>query len=301
LNRLAAAKEYQSEGLPIALLLGPKHSLRLETTCRNRRERLLDALDIRAGDIVRAELSVEVELDTGVLSGVELGEVTTAESPGAATSDLEVDALGVGLGTVVLASGVKTDDLVSEDVVTGLEVLGDGELPGVTVRDELIGSPAAGVAARDKALLGDLGPSEASLVDAGEVAADGGEVLSDGTVVRFGPGVPLQGDNITSSDSDGVADGASALVADDIGSAEGVGLDEAVVLVSSSPANSVGGSTVGNTTSVLLATSDDLSDVAVGVDRAGEESHSGEGESVAVHFCGLRTGEACWASCSGMK
>jgi hypothetical protein len=266
LNRLAAAKEYQSEGLPIALLLGPKLSLRLETTCRNRRERLLDALDIRAGDIVRVELSVEVELDARVLSGVELGEVTTAESPGAATSDLEVDALGVGLGTVVLASGVKTNDLVSENVVTGLEVLGDGELPGVTVRDELIGSPAAGVAARDEALLGDLGPSEASLVDAGEVAADGGEVLGDGTMVRLGPGVPLQGDNITSSNSDGVADGASALVADDIGSAKGVGLDETVVLVSSSPANSVGGSTVGNTTSVLLATSNDLSDVAVGVD-----------------------------------
>ena len=267
MNRLAAAKEYQSEGLPIALLLGPKLSPRLETTCRNRRERLLDALNIRAGDIVRAELSVEAELDTGVIRGVELGEVTTAaKSLGATTSDLEVDALGVGLGTVGLASGVKTDDLMSENVVTGLEVLGDGELPGVTVRDELVGGPAAGVAARDEALLGDLGPSEASLVDAGEVTADGGKVLGNGTVVRLGPGVPLQGDNITSSDSDGVADGTSALVADDIGSTEGVGLDEAVVLVSSSPANSIGGSTVGNTTSVLLATGNNLSDVAVGVD-----------------------------------
>ena len=288
MNRLAAAKEYQSEGLPIALLLGPKLSPRLETTCRNRRERLLDALNIRAGDIVRAELSVEVELDTGVIRGVELGEVTTAaESLGATASDLEVDALGVGLGTVGLASGVKTDDLMSENVVTGLEVLGDGELPGVTVRDELVGGPAAGVAARDEALLCDLGPSEASLVDAGEVTADRGEVLGNWTVVRLGPGVPLQGDNITSSDSDGVADGTSALVADDIGSTEGVGLDEAVVLVSSSPANSIGGSTVGNTTSVLLATSNDLSDVAVSVDRAGQEGHSGKGESVAVHFCGL--------------
>jgi hypothetical protein len=31
--------------------------------------------------------------------------------------------------------------------------------------------------------------------------------------------------------------------------------------------------------------------VAVSVDRAGEESHSGEGKSVAVHFGGLKTGE----------
>lgn len=161
---------------------------------------------------------------------------------------------------------MKTDDLVSENVVTSLEVLGDGKLPGETVSDELVGSPLASVVTRDETLLGNLGPSEAPLVDAGEVSADGSEVLGDGTVVRLGPCVPLQGDNITSSDGNGVADRLSVLVADDIGGAKGSRLDEAVVLVASSPADSISGSTVGNTTSVLLATGNNLSNVAVGVD-----------------------------------
>jgi hypothetical protein len=227
----------------------------------------LDSLDIGTGDIVRAERCVEVEENARVLSGVELGEVATAaESGRTATSDLKVDALGVGLRAVVLASRVKANDLVSENVVTGLEVSGHGELPGETVTNELIGCPHARVATRNVALLGDLGPSKACLVDAGEVSADGSEVLSDGTVVRLGPGVPLQGDDITSSDGDSVADGSGALVADDIGSAKGSGLNEAVVLVSSSPADSVRGSTVGNTTSVLLATSDNFGNVTVSVD-----------------------------------
>lgn len=256
------------------------------------RENLLDSLDGRSGDLVRAEACVEVEENAGVSGRVELGEVaTTAESLGAATSDLEVDALGVSLGTVVVVSRVKSDDLVSENVVAGLEVSGHGELPGETVADELVGCPVAGVATRDVALLGDLGPSKASLVDAGEVSADRSEVLGDGTVVRLGPGVPLQGDNIASGNSDSVADRLGALVADDVGSAKGSGLNEAVVLVSSSPADSVGGSTVGDTTSVLLAASDNLGNVTVGVDGAGEESHSGKRECVAVHFGGLETGE----------
>lgn len=256
------------------------------------RENLLDSLDGRSGDLVRAEACVEVEENAGVSGRVELGEVaTTAESLGAATSDLEVDALRVSLGTVVVVSRVKSDDLVSENVVAGLEVSGHGELPGETVADELVGCPVAGVATRDVALLGDLGPSKASLVDAGEVSADGSEVLSDGTVVRLGPGVPLQGDNIAGSNSDSVADRLGALVADDVGSAKCSGLNEAVVLVSSSPADSVGGSTMGDTTSVLLAASDNLGNVTVGVDRAGEESHGGKRECVAVHFGGLETGE----------
>jgi hypothetical protein len=272
--------------------LAPNSVWRLETTCLNHRENILDSLDSRAGDLVRAELSVEVEENARVGGGVELGEVAaTAESLRAATSDLEVDALGVGLGTVLLASRVKSNDLVSENVVTSLEVSGHSELPGETSTNKLVGCPVARVATRDVALLSDLGPSKASLVDAGKVSADGSEVLGNGAVVRLGPGVPLQGDNITSSDGDSVADGSSALVADDIGRAKRSGLNKAVVLVSSSPADSVGGSTVGNATSVLLATSDNLGNVAVSVDRAGEKSHGGEGESVAVHVDGVETEE----------
>jgi hypothetical protein len=182
---------------------------------------------------------------------------------------------------------VETNDLVAEKVVTGLEVLGDGELPGEAITDEVVGGPVTGVAARLEALLSDLGPLEAALVDAGKVAADGGEVLSDGTVVGLGPGVPLQGDNIAGGNGDGVLDGLGALVADDISSAEGIRRNEAIVLVASSPADSVSGSTVRNTTGVLLAASDNSLDVAVSVDSSGEEGNEAKREGVAVHDCGF--------------
>jgi hypothetical protein len=277
----------EAQGMPVTQLLGPKLGSVLETTCLCHLASVLDRLDIRAGDVVRVERSVEVEQDTRVSGGVELGEVATVEGLGTASSDLEVDALRVSLGTIGLAGRVEANDLVAENVVTGLEVLGDGELPGEAIPDEVVGGPVTGVAARLEALLSNLGPLEAALVDAGEVAADGGEVLSDGTVVGLGPCVPLQGDNISGGNGDGVLDGLGALVADDIGSVEGIRRNEAVVLVASSPADSVSGSTVRNTTGVLLAASDNSLDVAVSIDGSGEEGNEAERECVAVHDCGF--------------
>lgn len=275
----------EAQGMPVTQLLGPKLGLVLETTCLCHLESVLDRLDIGAGNVVRGELLVEVEQDTRVGGGVELGEVATVEGLGTTSSDLEVDALRVSLSTIGLAGGVEANDLVAENVVTGLEVLGDGELPGEAITNEVVGGPVTGVASRLETLLGDLGPLEAALVDAGEVAADGGEVLSDGTVVGIGPGVPLQGDNIAGGNGDGVLDGLGALVADDISSAEGIRRNEAVVLVASSPTDSVSGSTVRKTTGVLLAASDNGLDVAVSIDGSGEEGNKAEGESVAVHDC----------------
>lgn len=281
----------EAQGMPVTQLLGPKLGLVLEITCLCHLESVLDRLDIGAGDIVRGELLVEVEKDTGVGGSVELGEVATVEGLGAASSDLEVDALRVSLGAVGLAGGVEANDLVAENVVTSLEVLGDGELPGEAITDEVVGGPVTGVTTRLQTLLSDLGPLESALVDAGEVAADWGEVLSDGAVVGIGPGVPLQGDNITGGNGDGVCDGLGALVADDIGSAEGIRSNEAVVLVASSPTDSVSGSTVRKTTGVLLAASDNSLDVAVSIDRPGEEGNEAEGESVTMHDCGLEYGQ----------
>jgi hypothetical protein len=276
--------------MPIARLFGPKLGLGLETTCLYHLKSLLDRSNGRAGDGVGVERLVEVEENTGVGGSVEGGEVTaTAEGLGAAASDLEVNALGVGLSTVGLIGRVKADDLVSENVVAGLEVSGNSELPGEAVTDEVVGSPVTGVAAGLETLLSDLGPSEGSLVDAGEVTADRSEVLSDGTVVRHGPGVPLQSDNIACSNRDRVGDGPSVLVAEDVTRLEGIRGNKAIVLVASSPADGVRGSTVRNTTSVLLATGNDLSNVAVSVGSCEEGSHDTERE-VAVHVCGIETG-----------
>lgn len=116
--------------MPFAQLFGPKLDLGLETTCLHHLGIVLDSSHSRAGNGVGRERLVEVEEDTRVGGSVEGSEVaTTADSLAATASNLEVDALGVGLSTVGLASRVKTDDLVSENVFTGLEVLGDGELP----------------------------------------------------------------------------------------------------------------------------------------------------------------------------
>lgn len=90
--------------------------------------------DSGAGDGVRGEVLVEVEEDTGVLRGVEGSSGDTAGGGRAGASDLKVDALGVELGTVGLASGVEGDDLVTENVVARGEALGDGDGPSVALR-----------------------------------------------------------------------------------------------------------------------------------------------------------------------
>lgn len=98
----------------------------------------LGARDGVAGDVT----TVDVVLDTGISSLVEGGtsnavSTVSAGVGGARAGDLNVDALGVGLGAVLLAGGVESDDLVAEDVVAGCERLGDGEGPLVAVGYDL--------------------------------------------------------------------------------------------------------------------------------------------------------------------
>jgi hypothetical protein len=86
---------------------------------------------------------------------------------------------------------VEADDLVAEHVVTRGQARGDIDLPGVAVGDQVVRGPAAGVGAGLEASLGNLDPLERRLVDGAEVARDRGDVVNDGAVVAFGPGVPL--------------------------------------------------------------------------------------------------------------
>ena len=94
---------------------------------------------LRTGDGVAGDVTtVDVVLDAGI-SGLVKGSASNAVSAvgtgvgGARAGDLNVDALGVGLGAVLLAGGVESDDLVAEDVVARSERLGDGEGPLVAV------------------------------------------------------------------------------------------------------------------------------------------------------------------------
>lgn len=86
-----------------------------------------------SGDGVGGEVLVEVEEDTGVSGSVERGSGDTAGGGGSGASDLKVDALGVELGAVGLASGVQGEDLVTENVVARGKVRGDLDGPGVAL------------------------------------------------------------------------------------------------------------------------------------------------------------------------
>ena len=108
----------------------------MEDSTRKNGIRRLTSPDSGAGDGVGVESLVEVEEDTGVLSGVDTDQRLAGGSGAAAASDLEVDALGVSLGTVGLSTGVESEDLVAEDVVAGGEAGGDLNSPGEAVGNQ---------------------------------------------------------------------------------------------------------------------------------------------------------------------
>jgi hypothetical protein len=94
---------------------------------------------LRARDgVARDVATVDVVLDASIGGLVEGGAGNAVSAVGAGVGgtragNLNVDTLGVGLGAVLLASGVEGDDLVAEDVVTRGERLRDGEGPLVAV------------------------------------------------------------------------------------------------------------------------------------------------------------------------
>lgn len=95
---------------------------------------------------------------------------------------------------------MESDNLVTEDVLAGSDVLGNSDGPGVAVGDQIVGGPVLG-SGIVQALLVDLEEREVASGDGSAVVAGAlGEVVQDGTVVRLGPGVPLELDLTTSSD-----------------------------------------------------------------------------------------------------
>jgi hypothetical protein len=95
---------------------------------------------------------------------------------------------------------VKGDDLVTENVLAGSDVLGDGDGPGEVVLDEIIGSPVLG-SGIVQSLLVDLEEGKVTSRSRGAVVTGAlRQVVQNGTVVRLGPGVPLELDLATSGD-----------------------------------------------------------------------------------------------------
>jgi len=184
----------------------------------------------RARDGVAGRAVVEIE-DNALLGGlVQLSSEGTLRELRAGTRDLEVEALRVVLSTVLLASGVESNDLVTENVRTGLDVLGDLDEPAVVVGNQLVRGISTGVTGLDKTSLVDLEELEGLLVDGlatGRTAR--GQHVNDGALVALWPGIPLDIDLITSLDLSVTLGVLSIAVADDVAGAEGIRGDETVV------------------------------------------------------------------------
>jgi len=260
----------------------------------------------RAGDGVLNVADVGVEEDAGVSGSVEGGAGNTGGGVVAAAVDAEVHALrcvsvsgprfftkmysqrgviylGIILSAIGAASAVESNDLVAEDVVSGLEVGGDLNEPAVAVLAKIIGSPGLGDAVVASTV--NLEPLEGGLVDglAGAVAV--GQIVDNGTDVAIGPlRGPDNADLVTGVDGGRALSRGAALVADHIGCAKIVGLDEAVVLLKGSPPENAGRVWVievagGIVVLVLDSVDDDVRDVSVSSDegRAGQRREKGAG------------------------
>ena len=179
---------------------------------------------------------------------------------------------------------MQRQDLVADDVVARSDV-GNLDVPGEFVLDEVGGSPDTGVAARLPPRRGNLCPAKAGGVDGVAARAAVGHVFLDGANMGFGPCVPDEGCGVTGIDGHGETVALARLVANDGRSAEGIGGDKAVVKVIGLPAYGGGDGVLvleGCIPAlVLLAADEDTLDVAVGCHKGRnkeEEGKHGEGK-----------------------
>lgn len=102
------------------------------------------AVKLRTRHRVFGSTRVDVEHNTLISSLVKAGTNGTSGAVRAITTDNKVEALGVGLGAVLLGSRVEGDDLVTEDVVAGGNGGGDGDGGREVVLDEVVRGPGVG-------------------------------------------------------------------------------------------------------------------------------------------------------------
>ena len=108
---------------------------------------LLQARNRRPGDRVASKAPEDIEHNPRIRRGVKAGSNNATTGVDSATSRHDdVDALGIRLGAVLLARSVQRDDLVAQHVVARREI-GDRQVPGEVVLDQVVGRPAARVRA----------------------------------------------------------------------------------------------------------------------------------------------------------
>lgn len=244
----------------------------------------------RAGDRVVDGAGVRVEENARVVGAVERGAGDAAGRVAAATRHAQVDALRVRLSAVGARGAVEGNDLVPENVVTGPEVRWNLDEPAITIRPEVVGGPGASVAVIAGTV--NLEPPEGLLVDRLAITIACRQVVDDRADMALGPlGGPYDANLVTSADGGVAASGGSRFVADDIGCAEVVGLNETVVLLSGTPADHcrrIGLVPVGCRIIVLVvdAVDNDVADVAMRCDK-GSACQGGENSGCLGHVDSL--------------
>ena len=112
----------------------------------------------RAGISVNSRVSIDVENNTGLIPLIKArARNSTSGRNGSASTNLEVEALGIQLRTIVVLAAVQGDDLVADDVVAGSKFGGKNGGGDEVVLDERVGDPGSG---GDDGGLADFGPAE---------------------------------------------------------------------------------------------------------------------------------------------
>lgn len=246
----------------------------------------------RTGDWVAGDGLVDVEDDAITGGGIELGSNDTSGLVGTITVDLQVEARGVVLSTTLSAGGVESDQLVTEDIVSWGNRLGDFDEPGVVVLDQLIVTPDTGDArAINNTDTIDLEELKGGLVNRGTVGLAAGKVVNNRAMVRFGPWGPLKADAVSGVDLDVALTSGSVLVADDVGGRVVIRGKRAVASVGSGPGGYSGGifAHVGERVDIksliVDAVDHNVADMAVGSDLGGREEGRQKGSRLNVtHF-----------------
>lgn len=129
-------------------------------------------VEFRAGNGVAGHFFVDIDEDTGIFGRVQF-HTRGARSKliGPSARDLEIDALRVVLSAVFVVGRMQGDDLMTEDIVSRGDILGDGDGPAHVGGDEIVGCPIArsGCPAVETGLV-DLVKFERGLIDGGTFA-----------------------------------------------------------------------------------------------------------------------------------
>jgi hypothetical protein len=192
-------------------------------------------VESRSRDLVLGGTLVRVEENTGLRVSVELCSQSTLGVVSTRASDVNVEALGVVLSTILGTSAVKGDDLVTEYIASSGKSLRDSAGPGVVVLDKIGCSPGA---VESSSI--DLHPLEGGRVRLGALSRALGDVSQDRTDVRLGPVRPLELNGAASLDGERAASRCGLLVAGNIGGTEVARGNEAVVKVLGRPSSNIG-------------------------------------------------------------